>query len=170
MIAKASFAWRRTSVSRRSVESNFPIVFDCCSDVVSSLAFAAVGDVLNCLVTLRKTSTWAERRGEILVTWFFLLWDKLWVDIVESCEQDNRLNMSKDLSSLMSTDNLYRRLFSETTTFHNVSVDHLEGQSESDNEWIERGMYECIYILRAPAEILFDLLVHIDGNGIVRLP
>ena len=70
----------------------------------------------------------------------------------------------------MSTDNLRQRLFLETTTFDNVSIDHLEVQSESDNELINRGMYECIYMLRTPAEILSDLLVHVDGNGIVRLP
>ena len=107
--------------------------------------------------------------GEILVTWLFLLWDKLWTDIVESCERDDRLNMSKDLSSLMSTDNLHQRLFSETTTVHNVSVDHLEGQSESDNARIKRGMYECISMWRTLAEILSDL-VHVEGNGIFRLP
>ena len=169
MIANASFAWRRTSVLRLSIGSTFPVVVDCCSDVISSFTFATVGDVLNCSVTLTKTSSWAERRGEILVTWLVIRWDKLRSDIVESSEQDDRLNMSKDLSSVMSTDNLHQRLFSETTTFHNVSIDHLEGQSENDNEWIKRGMYECISMVRTPAEILFAL-VHVDGNGIFRLP
>ena len=79
------------------------------------------------------------------------------------------LNLSKDLSSLMSTDNLHQRLFSETTMFHNISIEHPEDQSESENERLKRGMNECIYMLRKPAKILSDL-VHFDGDGIFQPP